>query len=184
MGGVTSLVGEPVDDGIVSIASKTTTDSNFNIKDLIFPNNGITLSFLDHFIEECGGLATISRDTTFHVCMKYIDPITRHTQLPYCDLLSKNYPQYVRPAQVYVSFPWDAPFLDVVNALQTKFNNNPNISLWMDVFCNNLHIETLMRGEQWVGTWLTVLKDGIGAIGYTVVILYPWDKALSLRRAW
>ena len=61
MGGFVSIFGEGIDDGIVSVNSKTTTDSaNFNFKNVIFPTDGVTLSFLDFFIEECGGKSLIS----------------------------------------------------------------------------------------------------------------------------
>ena len=107
-------------DRRISISSQTTTNTEFRNAQLVFPEDGVHLSFLDHFVEECGGENVLARLTTKQVAERFVKPLTWARKASYCSLLKQNYPAYISTANVYVVHAWKSVFLDVYHALKAR----------------------------------------------------------------
>ncbi len=149
-----------------------------------FPREGIRLSHIHDFIYLFGGRSAFEGLTTSDVCDNVIKPATGHVQVSYCEMLMDQQEDEewltVGPAQVFISHAWAYKFLDVVDALFFHFKNKQNIFIWFDLFSVNQH-QTQYRDFQW---WTTTFQQSISEIGYTVMVLSPWQNPLPLTRAW
>jgi hypothetical protein len=45
----------------------------------------------------------------------------------------------IQTANAFISHGWGCVFLDVIDALRVKFENQPDVVLWFDMFSNNQH---------------------------------------------
>jgi hypothetical protein len=71
-------------------------------------------------------------------------------------------------------------FLEVIDALRSHFIKEPSIIIWFDMFSNNQH-EAPSLNFEW---WSTTFKSAICSFGRTVMVLKPWDRPITLSRAW
>jgi tetratricopeptide (TPR) repeat protein len=71
-------------------------------------------------------------------------------------------------------------FLDVFEALLYHFQNNLDIIIWFDLFSNNQHHTSELNFEWWSHTFQAAIRE----IGYTVMVLAPWNNPVPLTRAW
>ncbi len=150
---------------------------------MTFNFHGIRLSFLQEFIEQCGGKEKISHLSTNDICREIVKPATIDMQWSYCDLLQFMYhPGFGERANVFISHAWQYKFIDVVDALFEHFplQERDSMIVWFDVFCVNQHDLSSKEFDWWNDTF----KAAIGQIGYTVMVLAPWDDPLPLTRAW
>ena len=147
---------------------------------LPFPKEGIKLSSLDMFINECGGRSALKGLTTTDVNNKHVKPLTSYMESSYCDYLKLTNPDNVWDAQVFISHAWQYVFLDVVDTLQTHFKSNPDIIIWFDLFSNNQH-KAIEFDFDW---WSTTFKSAIEQFHHTVLIWSPWNNPIPLTRAW
>jgi hypothetical protein len=83
----------------------------------------------------------------------------------------------------FVSFPWDMPFCDLVDALDAAVTSYKDGTpfLWMDVISLNYH--------QWVGHSITKfvfydVQEAIDSIGRIVQACTKWSEPERLKRAW
>eukprot|EP01044_Picomonas_judraskeda_P002017 COSAG03_NODE_133_length_11910_cov_3.872407_3_plen_919_part_00 len=83
----------------------------------------------------------------------------------------------------FVSFPWDMPFRDLVDALAIAVESYPDDTayLWMDVVVLNYH--------QWVGTEITHFflydaQEAICSMGRVIQACTSWSAPEWLNRAW
>jgi tetratricopeptide (TPR) repeat protein len=148
---------------------------------LAFPKCGVKLSYMRKLLcsfceeEELIGL------TTTEVCEKFVKPFTAPFQCSVCDWLqSTNHPAYSSNAQVFISHAWKYKSLDVVNALENHFRNDPDIVIWFDLFSNNQH-KAVDHDFSW---WCNTFRSAISQFGYTVMVLEPWNNPIPLTRAW
>ena len=145
-----------------------------------FPKFGVKLSFVDEFIEDCGGLEALEGVNTTDLCEYFVKPATARSQSSYCDVLhSMNHPAVGVP-NVFISHAWKFVFLDVVAILRHHFRDEPDVTIWFDVFsCNQHHpIEV-------TSAWLNdTFKKGVGDIGRTILVLGSLEHPLSLHRSW
>lgn len=86
-------------------------------------------------------------------------------------------------ANIFISHAWSYKFDDLVHAIAEFESNNKSDTqyfYWIDMFVNNQwHAPTLPH--EW---WTTTFASAIKKIGHTCVILFPWDKPITLTRVW
>ena len=87
------------------------------------PNKGIKLSFMESFINKCGGKSEMEYCTTAEVYERFVMPTTARTKTSYCDCGNADLADSVGNAQVYISHSWEYVFLDVVDTLQYHFRD-------------------------------------------------------------
>ena len=146
----------------------------------LFPNLGVKLSFVDAFIEDCGGLEALDGVSTIDLCEYFVKPVTAKSQSSYCDLLHKMDHPSVGTPNVFISHAWKFVFLDVVTILRHHFRDEPDVTVWFDVFSCNQHVPIEVTS-----TWLNEsFKKGIGNIGRTILVLGSLEHPLSLHRSW
>eukprot|EP01042_Synura_sphagnicola_P000244 gene244-252_t len=86
----------------------------------------------------------------------------------------------VKPAVVFISHAWKYIFLDVVEALQNHFRDEPDAVIWFDLFSNNQHLAPNLDFHWWGYTF----KSAIAEFGRTVMVMAPWSNPIPLTRAW
>jgi tetratricopeptide (TPR) repeat protein len=147
-----------------------------------FPQHGVQLSFLDQFLQECGGRAALEGLTTTEVCDQFIKPMTKSSQSSYCDFLREIGHEAVGEATVFISHAWKYNFLDVVDSLTHHFGQTleAGVVVWFDLFSNNQHKAV----ELDFSYWATTFQSAIESFGRTVMVLAPWDHPIPLTRAW
>lgn len=87
-------------------------------------------------------------------------------------------------ANVFVSYAWDYKVHDFVDALESfldksKFPKDITY-FWIDFITSPQH----QLEEKPEDYFETTFKNAISEIGFTLLLLIPWDKATSLTRAW
>jgi hypothetical protein len=145
-----------------------------------FPRYGVRLSFLNQFLQECGGRAALNNLTTTEVCDKFIKPVTKSSQSSYCEYLRVLEHEAVGEATVFISHAWQYKFLEVVDSLTHHFLHQLEVVLWFDLFSNNQHKAIDLDFSYWA----TTFQSAIQTFGHTVMVLAPWDHPLPLTRAW
>ncbi|EQC25219.1 hypothetical protein SDRG_16916 [Saprolegnia diclina VS20] len=140
---------------------------------------GVTLSFLDDFIESHGGFDVFATLTTRDVNLQFLQPLTASSQLSLVDQLTVAHAD-VLPARYYVSHAWPYLFVDVVESLHVFFSDKPSADavVWLDLFCNSQHANTDFA------SLTRIISSAIGAIQRVVMVLLPWDRPIPLTRAW
>mmetsp|Transcript_6555 Transcript_6555/g.7131 ORF Transcript_6555/g.7131 Transcript_6555/m.7131 type:complete len:312 (+) Transcript_6555:89-1024(+) len=152
---------------------------------------GVKLSFLEHFIDKCGGLARFEGKTTGDVVKSFILRSTENFQSSYCDYLARDGNDcFTGKANVFISHAWSDSFLELYNKLLDKANyrerlsKNPNLQyewkneliVWIDIFSMNQHSEEIRNAD-----WLkTTFANAIKEIGFTLFIFTP----KSITRMW
>ena len=167
--------------GAVTSAS-TKIDSVSELYPKIFPLHGVKLSYITEFIKSHGGRAAFEGWTSDDVCKKIFVRETERLKCSYVDLLrAAKHPAYTREgrADVFISHAWKYIFLDLVDTLLHHFSTTqqPDIVVWFDGICINQHTVS-----EWWSTASTY--EGIREIGYTVMVLSPWQDPIPLKRAW
>ena len=147
---------------------------------LPFPKDGVRLSFVNQFIAECGGRDALEGLTTTEMSDNFVKPATFSNQSSYCDMLTSQRHDTVGIATVFISHAWQYHFLDVVDALNYHFRDEPDIIIWFDLFSNNQHKAAELDFHWWSNTF----KSAIQMFGRTVMVLAPWDNPIPLTRGW
>lgn len=157
-----------------------------------FSKLGIKLSYLlNDFVEkDCGGKSNLIGLTTTDVATIFVKPLTSIGKKSFCDqCIERQKKERVKSnidvtsvslAEVFISHSWSCEFLSVLGALEDHFESNPDIFIWFDLFSNNQH-EASTHPHDW---WQTVFKSAIKEIGFTVMVLSPWDNPIPYTRAW
>ena len=138
---------------------------------------GVKLSTLDKFIDECGGRSVLEGLTTTEVVRMFIKPLVTHKKSSYCEYLKTIDPHIVGVAQVYISYAWRYKFLDVVDTLQSHFMNSPDIFIWIDIFSMSLFTQSTVYTE--VNDFLWSIMSIIRMVKHTVLIFSPWNHTLT-----
>eukprot|EP00605_Chrysophyceae_sp_TOSAG23-4_P000662 GSChrysophyteH1.ASY1.ANO1.744.1 assembled CDS len=152
-----------------------------------FPTVGVKLSVFLKFIEDNGGRDAFVKKpfvkeplTTTDVCNKFLKPITSEKEQSYCEYLQEQKSPDVGEASVFISHAWKYTFVEVVDALEHHFSNEPDIFIWFDLFSNNQHKAISFPFEWWRDTFL----NAIGKLGRVVMVLSPWNNPIPFTRAW
>ncbi|KAF0713317.1 Aste57867_4404 [Aphanomyces stellatus] len=94
-------------------------------------------------------------------------------------------PKYVQPATWFVSHAWRYKFLDVIDALDTFFDetgDEDDVAVWFCTFNNNQH--EISSGKRPFAFWYAKFKDSLTAIGQVVMVFSPWHNPTTLTRTW
>ena len=145
-----------------------------------FPKAGLTLSAIDRFISKCGGKEALAGLSTTEVNRQAQKPLTYYRQSSYCDMAKAAGDSGVKPAVVFISHAWKYIFLDVVEALQYHFRDEPDAVIWFDLFSNNQHSAPDLDFHWWSYTFKSAIKE----FGRTVMVMAPWSNPIPLTRAW
>ena len=162
-----------------------------------FPILGVRLNVFSRFIDESGGRDAFYSNwsrlcnfwsclneskslTTTEVCTMFLKPITGRKRQSYCEYLQEQNSPDVGEANVFISHAWKCGFLDVVDALQHHFSNEPDVFIWFDLFSINQYEVPNVPLERWGDTF----SNMIGKMGRVVAVLSPWDKPLLYTRTW
>ena len=155
--------------------------SFFTLDDsLPFPKEGIKLSSLELFINECGGRSVLEGLSTTDVNEKHQMRLTSDMKSSYCDYLKTRDSSRVGEATMFICLAWKSKFLDVVDTLQYHFRDSPDVIMWFDLFSKNQHTPPNLDFH-W---WNTTYKSAIKHFNRTVIIWSPWNDPIPLTRAW
>ncbi|KAJ3040971.1 Kinesin light chain 3 [Rhizophlyctis rosea] len=147
------------------------------------PLHGVRYSYLREFIIQCGDWAKLGRLTTAEVCEKFVKPRTDLTK-SLCDHLALSEPHNVGQANVFISHTWRYKFEDLMDGIRHHFNDREEEAkstiLWIDIFSLPQHERPKIAAD-----WLQkAFTDAISTIGQVIMIATPWDRPLTLTRAW
>lgn len=85
---------------------------------------------------------------------------------------------------IFISHAWSYQWSVLLGAIRafvaTEELDPEKTYFWIDILCVNQHV-TDSRPPEW---WSSIFKDAVRAIGWTVVVLSPWDNPKPLTRAW
>ena len=87
---------------------------------------------------------------------------------------------YYAPSTVYVCHAWDAPFADLVDALEQHEREHPDSYFWVDLFAANQYVDE-RRDTDW---FRIALRDRIRMCGSFLLVVTPWEAPLLLTRTW
>jgi hypothetical protein len=168
-----------------------------------FNRLGVTMKFLDEFIDSHGGESFFYGKSTTEVSDNLISRLTAESGLAYCTLKKNEGSKEVRDATIFVSHAWRYKFLDLISALKYKLGDEAKTEvLWIDLFSNFQRvpfIETAsaklkkceekteeqrlkdMEEFQW---WCGNFRHAIVDIGKTIAVFQPWNDPIPLTRAW
>lgn len=149
---------------------------------------GIKTSYFEKFIEDNGGMQQFHGLSTKQVCVKCIEEKCQITNLSISQQLqnsSYGAKQYVGKPKWFISHSWSNLFLETVEAIIATFvklygQDARDIVVWIDIFSffqggnENVPFEYLNS---------TLIKN-ICDIENMMMVMIPWDKPLSLTRAW
>jgi tetratricopeptide (TPR) repeat protein len=149
-----------------------------------FPRLGITVRRLLRVVDgQSGGRAALAGLTTDQVKDAVFVPITAETQLSLCEQLQSTGDEGVGIATWFVSHAWIYLFLELVEALESFFAAEPqglDTCVWLDLVSTSQH-GTFSRPPEW---WATTFQNAIQSMGNMVMVMSPWDKPVTLTRAW
>ena len=91
----------------------------------------------------------------------------------------------VAPATTFVSHCWQAPFDELLSALDEHMCSTPldrklSQYFWLDVFCVNPYAAATVSGEDWSKTF----EKMIHSIGHTLLVAVPALAPLAVTRSW
>ena len=142
-----------------------------------YPVDGMKLSSLEKFIDECGGWLALEGLTTTEVVKMFIKPLVFHKKSSFCEYLKTIDPSSVAEAQVFISHAWRYQFLDLVDTLQSHFEKNQDIFIWIDIFSMSPFIEPIVDVE--VDDFLWSIMSIIRKVKHTVFIFSPWKYTMT-----
>lgn len=89
----------------------------------VFPKHGVTISYLNQFIEQYGpDHDGFQGYTTTDICNLVVKPLTIIHESSFCDLLLlQDRSDIVKEAHIFIFRAWQCLFLDVVDAFQYHF---------------------------------------------------------------
>lgn len=139
---------------------------------LAVPQLGVTVSFLESFITENGGREAFEGMSTGDVWKKFIKEKTAATKTSLCELLIKENTVGVRKADVLLTHSWSFCFLDVVKLLNATLSEQPNASIWFDIFSFTQHNVANVDYD----FWLNSLKSLFPKLDQFIFLLPAWSE--------
>jgi len=110
-------------------------------------------------------------------------PLTAATQLSLCEQLQAEGDDGIGIATWFVSHAWMCTFVELLEALEHFFAGEPqglDTVIWLDLVSTSQH-GTFTRAPEW---WRQTFKLAIQSMGSMVMVMAPWDKPVTLTRAW
>lgn len=163
---------------IIRSKSKSTVCSEGEFQ---FPKLGVKASYLDEFIEDCGGRENLQGLTTAQVSKGFVKPMTSTDQCSLCEMLQRKKHDAVGVATIYISHVYQYEFLNVIDSLQYHLRETPDTIIWFDLFSMNKHSPDDEMPYEW---YSTTLMASIKKIGHTIMVMSPWNDRLPHTRTW
>jgi len=149
-----------------------------------FPRLGMKVRRLLRVIDSrSGGRQALAGLTTDQVKDLVFVPLTAATQLSLCEQLQAEGDDGVGVATWFVSHAWLYTFVQLLEALEHFFAGEPqglDTCIWLDLVSTSQH-GTFSRPPQW---WAATFQTAIQSMGNMVMVMCPWDKPVTLTRAW
>ena len=149
-----------------------------------FPRLGMTVRRLLRVIDSrSGGRRALNGLTTEEVKDVVFAPLTAATQLSLCEQLQAEGDVGVNVAAWFVSHAWMSEFVELLEALEHFFADTPqglDTCIWLDLVSTSQH-GVFNRPPQW---WAATFQTAIQSMGNMVMVISPWDKPVTLTRAW
>ncbi|KAJ3028743.1 Kinesin light chain 3 [Rhizophlyctis rosea] len=154
-------------------------DTSSSLANSNLPILGVHYASLKKLLSKlCIDLDQLQDLTTAEVCEQFIKPHTQPSQ-SICDRYVSD-KTIVGRANWFVNHCWRYKFSEVVDALTTFFDNKPDAIIWFDLFSLPQHGRAKIAAK-----WLqTTFLNTITATGNVVLILTPWNRPVTLTRAW
>lgn len=132
--------------------------------------------------------------STATVCQNICAAETKEKKVAYIDLFDDRVDEggapFVGKANVFVSHAWRYDALDVIDSIleaaptileRRQADGIDELYFWFDTCVVCQHEDGEQRSQAW---WADQFKDTIADIGYTLLILMPWDNPIPMTRAW
>ncbi len=152
---------------------------------------GIGISFLDIFVQKCGGREKIKQMSTAEVYEKYIRPglLKSGQGGSYCAYMieenKKKYEEYFATATVYVIHSRQSLFLGLVDSVKSLVQKDPTCTLWIDIFSLERDYEAIQTlSPEW---YRDIVHGLISEMKYSVAVFEPLLQAQApplLMRTW
>lgn len=145
----------------------------------------VSAQYLVDFVNENGGRSKIGDMTTEDVRSFIVKIQTASQQQSFVErLLRQDKKHLVGEATFFCVHAWKGRFIDLVDAVVDHLSQlglDPSHEfVWVDLFSINQHSKE-PRSEDWLRGTLTQVITHAKRV---LVLLHPWDAALSLTRAW
>ena len=149
-----------------------------------FSRLGMTLRHLGRVVDEQpGGRRALAGLTTAQVKDLLFLPLTSASQLSLCQQMHAEGGSGVGVATWFVSHAWMCVFVELLEALEHFFASEPlglDTVIWLDLVSTSQH-GTFSRPPEW---WRQTFMLAIQSLGNMVMVMCPWDRPVTLTRAW
>lgn len=127
------------------------------------------------------------------VCANLCAKETEELKVAYIDLFTKKSEEstgtpYIGDANVFISHAWKYDCAEVIGSIieaaekiQEDRDSTDPLYFWFDICTVCQHETGVVRSQDW---WANTFKASIAKIGYTLLILMPWDNPTPMTRAW
>lgn len=128
---------------------------------------------------------TANNLTTSQTNKAVVKPESLGTNKPYIDKYTGQTNELgwpcVAPATVFVSHAWKYPFSSTVADVMEQYEETKrNSYFWFDLFTNDQNAVASKDFDWFSNTF----KGSIREIGQVLLVLYPWNDPIPIRRAW
>ncbi len=169
-----------LEEGGVATSSITAVQAEANELDNI-DRYGVTVGYLNEFVELCGGRAALESTKTFEIYDIFVKPMTKDIEKSLCYKLKLDGKHdKIGIAMTFVSHVWNYKFIDVVDALNFHFRDHPNEVVCIDLFSRNQHrsTSTIQNYFEYYENLMKTMKTSV------VVLDHNLWKPTIIKRAW
>lgn len=113
---------------------------------------------------------------------------THCTQHATRNTLHATHTTYIQRTKVFISHAWKYDCAEVIGSIieaaekiQEDRDSTDPLYFWFDICTVCQHETGVVRSQDW---WANTFKASIAKIGYTLLILMPWDNPTPMTRAW
>ena len=98
---------------------------------------------MNQFVDETGGREALKGLITTDICDRFVKPATKDYELSWCGMIVEKATPHpdtsklngvVKPVTVFISHAWMYKFLDVLDALEEQFKDEPDKIVWYELF--------------------------------------------------
>jgi len=123
--------------------------------------------------------------TTTQVNTCIIQPDTFEVGTSYCEMLrSRGETDMIGVPTCFLSHAWQYNFKNLVAAVKSHFarhrSERQDVVVWNDIFSEEQN-SLISKGKDY---FYNAFKDAIESIGYTLLVLDPWDNPIPFTRSW
>ena len=117
--------------------------------------------------------------TQVNNCIVKVDTFKARTS--YCEMLrSRGETNMIGIPTCFLSHAWQYNFKTLVETVKKHFSEHSQVYIWNDIFSEEQN-DAITKDKNY---FYNAFKDAIEFIGYTLLVLDPWDKPIPLSRSW